>query len=375
MSAPTLALTVAKVPMPQPLVAAVQEVVVETALDLAGAFSIRFGIGPTAIGDWSILDTDPFRPLTPIGIRVGVGVNPIPSALLNGYVTAADVAWREGGKSTLDVSGTDLTGVMNLEEKAKAWQNMPDGAIAAQIFGGYGVLPKVTVGAPRLVEPVGTTIQRGTDIRFLRRLARRNGFDCYVTPEPTSGLDQGIFAAPTLVGGPVSVLSVAMGSATNVRDLTVRYDMTRPVAALAVDIDTQTKLPQTGIAPVATAPPMGVEPTLLRLRAGGALAGGVSPTVLVANSGGFTTAELQPTAMALADRFSFAVILEATTAADAGIIRAGDLVALRGAGRVFNGLYQATKVRLTVGADKFEQHVTARRNAVTMTGTEAAAAS
>ena len=78
MSTPTLALSIAKVPMPEPLIGAVQEVVVETALDLACAFSIRFGIGPSAIGDWSILDVDRFRPLTPIGIRVGVGVNRSP---------------------------------------------------------------------------------------------------------------------------------------------------------------------------------------------------------------------------------------------------------------------------------------------------------
>jgi phage protein D len=370
-SMPTLALSVAKVPMSEPLVDAVQQVVVETALDLACAFSIRFGIGPTATGDWSILDVDTFRPLTPIGIRVGVGANPIPGSLLNGYVTAARVAWDDGGKSTLEVSGTDLTGVMNLEEKTRAWQNMPDGAIAAQIFGQYGVIPKVQVDPPRLVDPVGTTIQRGTDIRFLRRLARRSGCECYVTPEAMSGLDQGIFQPATLTGRPVTVLSVAMDSVTNVRDLSARYDMTHPTTVLATDVDTMTKLPQAGIALAATNAPMGLEPTLARLIAGGSLAGGIKPTILPVDTGAFTNAELQPAAQALADRSSFAATIEATTAADAGVIRAGDLIALRGAGRVFNGLYQATKVRLTVGADVFEQHVTARRNALIMTGTEA----
>jgi phage protein D len=368
---PTLALSVAKVPMAEPLMDAVQEVVVETTLDLACAFSIRFGIGPTAIGDWSILDVDTFRPLTPIGIRVGVGANPIPGALLNGYVTAARVAWADGGRSTLEVSGTDLAGVMNLEEKTKAWQNMPDGAIAAQIFGQYGLIPRVEVGAPRLVDPVGTTMQRGTDIRFLRRLARRNGFVCYVTPEPMSGLDQGIFQPPNLTGKPVTVLSVAMDSATNVSDLEARYDMTCPTTVLATDVDTFTKQPQAGAALTAATTPMGLEPTLLRLLAGGTLAGGVTPTMLPADTGAFTDADLQPTAQAATDRSSFAVTIEATTAADAGVIRAGDLVVVRGAGRVFNGRYQATKVRLTVGADTFEQRVTARRNALMMTGTEA----
>ena len=282
------------------------------------------------------------------------------------------MAWAECGKSTLEVSGTDLAGVMNLEEKVQAWQNMPDGAIAAQIFGQYGVIPKVQVGAPRLVDPIGTTIQRGTDIRFLRRLARRNGFECYVAPEPMSGLDQGIFQPATLTGRPVTVLSVAMGSATNVGNLAARYDMTRPAVVGATDVDTLTKLPQAGIALAAATAPMGLEPTLARLMAGGSLAGGVKPTVLPVDSGAFTTADLQPTAQALIDRSSLAVTIEATTLADAGVIRAGDLITVRGAGRVFNGLYQATKVRLTVGADTFEQQVTARRNAVTMTGTEAA---
>ena len=104
---PSLALSISRIPMAEPLVAAVQEVTVETALDLAGAFSIRFGIGPSATGDWSILDSDPFRPLTQIGIRVGVGSNPIPGALINGYVTSSRVSWAEGGKSTaIDVEST-----------------------------------------------------------------------------------------------------------------------------------------------------------------------------------------------------------------------------------------------------------------------------
>ena len=38
MSMPTLALSIAKVPMPEPLIGAVQEVVVETALDLGVHF-------------------------------------------------------------------------------------------------------------------------------------------------------------------------------------------------------------------------------------------------------------------------------------------------------------------------------------------------
>jgi len=373
-SGASLALTIAKAPMPPPLVDAVQELVVETALDLAGAFSIRFGIGPTAAGDWSILDVDPFKPLAPIGIRVGTGTVPLPAAVLNGYVTAARTTWAEGGKSTLEVSGTDLTGVMNLEEKVTAWPNLPDGAIAAAIFSAYGAAPLVSPTPPRLTDPIGTTMQRGTDIRFLRRLARRNGYECYVKAEQVTGLDQGVFQALSTVGAPSAVLSVAMGSATNVVGLTARYDMTRPTVTVAAGLDTVTKATQPALAPASLQPPMGVEPTLPRLLPGAGAAGGVTPTVLPVDTGDYTVGELQPHVQAITDRSSYAVVIEATTGIEVGVIRPGDLVALRGAGRLFNGLYQATRCRLTIANDRFEQHVTARRNALTMTGVEAAGA-
>ena len=91
------------------------------------------------------------------------------------------------------------------------WPNLPDAAIAAAIFGQYALVPMVQPTAPSLVEPEGTTIQRGTDLRFLRQLARRNGFDLYVQPEPITGIDQGFFRPRLPVGLPQAVLNVNMG--------------------------------------------------------------------------------------------------------------------------------------------------------------------
>ncbi len=83
------------------------------------------------------------------------------------------------------------------------WPNLPDGAIAAAIFAQYPpIVPMVQPTAPTLVEPEGTTIQRGTDLRFLRRLAKRNGFDVYVQPEPLTGIDQGFFRPRQTLGVP-----------------------------------------------------------------------------------------------------------------------------------------------------------------------------
>jgi hypothetical protein len=350
------------VPAPPPLLDAVQEVQVECSLEIASAFRLRLGIAQTAIGDWTVLELDPFRPLLPLSIRVQTGVLP-PEALINGYVTAQEATYAaEPGGTTLTVSGMDATLLMNLQEKAMAWPNMPDSAIAAAIFGQYALIPNVQPTAPSLVEPEGTTTQRGTDIRFLRRLAQRHGFDCYMQPEPFSGLDVGYFRPPDLVGLPQAVLSVNMGVESNVTDFTVRYELAQPTTALAAGLDVLTKSPQVGVAPVSTQVPLGLEPALLRVLP--------PPIARPAGTGLARTADLQALAQAVADRSSWALVAEGQVGADVGVLRPGGIVNVRGAGRAFSGSYYVTRVTHTITRDSYTQRFQARRNAVGLTGAE-----
>jgi len=59
-------LLVGPAPAPEPLVEAIQQIDVECTLEEASVLRIEFGIAATKLGDWSILDLDPFRPLTPL---------------------------------------------------------------------------------------------------------------------------------------------------------------------------------------------------------------------------------------------------------------------------------------------------------------------
>ena len=62
----------------------------------------------------------------------------------------------------------DATYAMNLDEKVTAWPNLPDSAIAGGDLRPARRSSRVsTRRTPVLTEPEGTTIQRGTDIRFL----------------------------------------------------------------------------------------------------------------------------------------------------------------------------------------------------------------
>ena len=101
-----IALQFAGAPAPSEVVDAVQHIEVESSVDLASAFRMRLGIGESLIGDWTILQTDYFRPLVPITIRVSNALG-IPEALIVGYTSNQTVHWAsEPSRSVLEVTGS-----------------------------------------------------------------------------------------------------------------------------------------------------------------------------------------------------------------------------------------------------------------------------
>ena len=106
------------------LVDAVEQIEIDASLEEANAFRIQFGITKTALGDWSILEADPFAPLRPVSVLLRRG-DALPQTLINGYVAEERVDYSDQpGASTLEISGLDVTSLMNVEEKITAWPNL-----------------------------------------------------------------------------------------------------------------------------------------------------------------------------------------------------------------------------------------------------------
>ncbi|HZR27435.1 MAG TPA: hypothetical protein VFA71_01540 [Terriglobales bacterium] len=371
------------VPIPPPLLDALQKIEVETSTEMASVFRLRFGMARTDFGDWDVIMPQYeelfFRPMTPVQIRVKVGIE-IPKAVINGYVTHQQVIYDdEGGASAMEISGMDATMVMNLQEKVVPWPMPNDGAIAAAIFGQYGIVPRVSPSLPFNLDPTDTTVQRGTDIRFLRRLAQRNGFECYVQPQPQTGIDFGYFGPPTNIPGmQEAVLNIKMGADTNVSEFKIRYDMMKPTTALSAGMDVMTRTPTfaLSVTPPITPPPtgglyplgvpMGVQDATVRALAGAH----PPPMVLPAQTGQMALPALTVVTQAIANRSSWAVVAEGTLGADVGVLLAGATVNIRGAGLAFNGAYYLTRVSHNFDCGAYTQKFEARRNAVGMTGTE-----
>jgi hypothetical protein len=371
------------VPIPPPLVTALQKIEVEASTELASVFRLRFGISQTGFGDWDLLMPQYeelfFRPMTPVQIRVKVGID-IPKAIINGYVTNQTVLYDdEGGASAMEITGMDATMLMNLQEKVIPWPMQDDGAIAAAVFGQYGIVPMVSPSLPFNLDPTDMTVQRGTDIRFLRRLAQRNGFECYVQPQPQTGVDTGYFGPPMNIPGlQQAVLNVKMGSQTNVSEFKIRYDMVKPTMAMSAGIDVMTRAPSlaVSIAPSVTPPPtgglypwgtpMGLQDATLRAVAGAH----PPPMVLPAQTGQMALPGLAIVNQAIANRSSWAVVAEGLVGADVGVLYVGGPVNIRGAGLAFNGAYYVTRVTHTFDCGCYNQKFEVRRNAIDMTGTE-----
>lgn len=356
---------VASVPLPFPFLSALRQIEVETSTETAGIFRLHFELSQTVFGDWDVLQFDIFRPLVPIQIRISLG-NGLSEPLINGYIREARLNNRtEPGRSTLDVIGMDATAtLMTLQEKCMPWPNMPDSAIVAAIFGQYGIVPNVRPTASARVMVETTTIQRATDINYMRDIAERNSYECYVQPDPVIGLDNGYFGPPQLLMPWQGVLSVNFGAATNLDNFDVSYDSLQPTSALAKALDDSTKAPLSGTGLAATELPMGSEPTLLRILP--------PPIVRPAGTQAVNAGELMAMASSIANRSSRAIRArgEVDGLNYGRALRPGLPVLVRGAGRQHSGLYYVTHVAHTISNERYTQRFEAWRNAVGMTGAE-----
>jgi phage protein D len=346
-------------PAPAELIESFQSLDVDTSVDAGSTFTLVVGITQSA-RDWTVLEKDLFKPLTPVGIRVKVATgNSV--LVLNGYVSNQRVVYSDQpGSSALHVDGMDASLLMNLEERVKAWQDQSDSKIATEIFGNHKLDTDVTTTSAVLSDPEGTTIQRGSDIRFLRRLARRNGFECYVRPGTPK--DIGVFAPPRLDGRPQAVLSVAMADETNVSDFSVRYEMTGPTAAESRALDVSKKAVEQGSITTASLRALGKSAALDRLK--------TKPLLIASDTALIHGSDLKRNAQAIVDRSTWVVVAEGEVGQAVGVLQPGGVANVRGVGTLFNGSYYVTRVHHRVDQSSYRQRFEGRRNAVEATGTE-----
>jgi phage protein D len=367
------------------LYTALTSVEVEENMDLPGAVQLNIPVNRSPSGDLTYVSDPRFEPLTnlavvvtpasgtsgglagaassALGSLIGGGGASAAQCIFDGYILSQKLHLEKGlTNSTLAIWGQDASWLMNLEEKVKEWLDVTDADVANAIFGDYGITPaddNTADDSPSHTEDGHSLMQRGSDIQFLRTLARRNGKICRVACADQPGQRTGYFATPSLDGDPVLTLSLDDPVSWPIDALNLEWDVTRPTSVIArqalfTDDD------ENGV----TADTSDSGLTSLGDRALADFAGQPMTVMLAApvDDGG----ELTLRAQALLRDADWFVRCEgeADAARLNAILRAGTVVEIDGIGALHSGKYYVWSVRHTITADSHKMKFVLLRNAV-----------
>lgn len=350
------------------------EVVVEDNGALADIFNIRLAISPLQSGEWKYVYDDTFFLFNRVLIKAWFD-NGVSEVLIEGYITTVSTHFdAEEGKSYLEIQGMDPTVLMNLQEKAKAWPDKKDSEIAKTILNEYGFDPVVEDTTTIHNEKDFTVMQKGTDMQFLRNLAQRNGFECYVETD-SKGMATGYFRRPVLNETPQKELSIRFGKESSLVYLKSHVDSLKPLAVGAVQIDIKAKETKSEIAKIPGLEKLGKNalPELIRTRLLSLLPASDVPISNIRLTNQQPVSILKSSSQAVLDEGSWFVSVqgEIDSVAYQSILKAKRTVIVKGAGKVFSGKYYVTKVsHIFTKEKKYVQRFEARRNALEPDGRE-----
>lgn len=348
------------------LVPDIIQVDVEESVDMADVFTLRVAVVARADGTWSHIDDrlglgrDRDRFAVWRRVTVEAGYPDATETIIDGYITQAELSLSHQQQPYMQVSGMDRTALMDLEEKQLAWPDKKDDEIAREIFGAYQLDPEVEDTVVRHGEAVATELQSETDIRFLRRLAARNGFECHVKGAT------GVFRAPNLKDPPQRTLALSTGTEANLVDLRVRVDGTPATAPEIRRVDPFGKQVDTRRLTDTPRRRLGRQ-TLAALRGG--LPDGRQ---LLRNQVAASVTEMESRLLGAYEPASRFVTLEGEVDSRAygAALRAGRLVTVKGIGERHSGLWYVSRVRHAFTTDGYTQRFEAYRNGLGLTGEE-----
>lgn len=335
---------------------------VEENVDLPSAMQMTLPVALDATGDLTFVHDARVKPLANVAVVVSADGEES-HCIFDGYVLTHKLHLDSGvTASTLQVWAQDATWMMNLEEKVREWADVTDADVAGSIFGEYGISPSgdnSSDDSPSHTEDKHTLMQRGSDIQFLRMLARRNGKICRVACDDAPGARTGYFATPALDGDPVVTIPLHDPESPAVGALDFQWDVTRPTAVKARQalFDDPAETGVSGDTSDSGLPPL--DERDLATFAGQAMT--VLLTAPVDDAG-----ELVLRAQSVLREGGWFVRCEGEVDAARinAILRAGTIVQIDAAGSMHSGKYFVWSVRHTITAESHRMRFVLMRNAV-----------
>jgi hypothetical protein len=280
--------------------------------------------------------------------------------IVDGVATDIESQPMESGTTKIIVKGKDLSALMDINEiRAAPYPAMPPSvrvlAILAK-YAAFGVLPMVI---PAVVDEPPLPLdripqQRGTDLQYIRRLARDVGYVFYVEPGPAPGLSRAYWGPEIRVGNPQPALTTGMDAVSNVDQISFHMDREAKSIPIVYFHDAQTHLsiglPIPDITPMN--PPLGLVPPL------------PPKTEHLSDTGHLTPGQALMQGLAYVAQHSDSVFGSGTldVARYGRVLKSRALVGVRGAGLPYDGLHYVKNVTHDIQRGAYKQTFSLARN-------------
>jgi hypothetical protein len=359
------------VPLPAPrfVLDALQSVKVTTAAGTPSGFELTFTIDARSELNTLFLITagQSATPVTPpLRVMMVITMNATPTVLFDGVMTNAQVqAGGRGTPGTLVVTGEDLTKVMDLIDfSGMVYPAMPVPARVALICAKYAAFGIIPVPIPPIALDVPIPIERipaqqGTDLAYLHQMAEEAGYVFYIEPGPAPGTNIAYFGPELKVGVPQPALNIDMDAHTNVEALSFTFDPTKGVLPIVLIQNQATRVP----IPIPIPKLNPLQPPL-----------GVLPTSLANVKYMKETAKMNPVQALGAGLAEAAKSQDSVTGRGSldvkrygRLLKARQLVGVRGAGIAYDGLYFVRSVTSTIKRGEMKQEFDLTRNGLIST--------
>jgi len=353
------------IPAPREVIEALEQVqVIVTGGDTQSGFELTFTLSKRSpLQTLFLLTGGNIIPILRVVIVAVMGGNT--EVLMDGVMTHHEVRLGTGPKSTLVVKGKDLSALMDfIELDGIPYPAMPPVVRVLAVLAKYAALGVIPLTIPSVVEDLPIPIERiprqqGTDYAYVKQLAFEAGYVFYMDPGPVPGTSRAYWGPEIKVGPAQPALNTDMDAHTNVESLSFSFDKEAKEMPVVFIQNQATKIPIPIPIPDITPlnPPLGAVPPL-------------PPKIKFLDD----TAKLSPlgavmTGLAYASQHADAV----TATGSLNVVRYGrvlkarQLVGVRGAGAAFDGLYYVKSVLHNIKRGDYKQNFTLVRNGLLST--------
>lgn len=369
MSLPALQLSLAvgpvvAIPAPREVVDAFVEGEIRAGSGEEGGFSLTFELSSKSpLHTLFLLAGGSIPPILRVVLSVSLGGTT--EVLADGVVTHHQVSAGQDGKAQLTIMGSDLGRLMDLQSlSGLPFPAMPVMARVLLLLAKYAPLGVIPLVIPPVLEEIPIPItkipaQKGTDLAYIRELAKDAGYIFHLEPGPVAGASTAYWGPEIKVGPIQPALTVDLDLARNVERINFAIQTDGRVQPVVMIHNELTKVPIPLPVPDVSLlnPPLGlVPPWPSEIRAVDGSAKRSVPAAILKGLGEAASSSECATADGTLDVRRYGRILKPRR-----------LVGVRGAGPAWNGLWYVRRVKHKLSRQGLTQEFSLARNGLLST--------